>query len=367
VLARTLTIALVLAASVAGADPAAEKLFEDGRTALAAKQLDAACDAFRRSEALEARSGTLLNLADCEERRGHVATAWEGFVEAKALAARERDPSHPKEADLRAQEADHRAKVLIKRLPYLLIAVTRTDGLVLARDGVGVPEATWDHEVPVDPSTYELTASAPHHEGWSQHVTLAEGQHLRVEVPALVAVADPVATPPDRAPDRTPAVAAVERAPEPPATAAEPAIAYRIGAGLLTGTDTDTDWINGVRAVANVAPLGPGWVRVVPSVMYAKTTDPADPYHEIKTYAVGATLEYAYPLNRQLLAAGGLGFGADFDKDNYGNSSTNEWGCLRLSPTVVFGRFDVAVHYQLVRTSDRFVSLFEAGLDFFVW
>ena len=139
------------------------------------------------------------------------------------------------------------------------------------------------------------------------------------------------------------------------------------GAGLLTGTDTDTDWIYGGRLIANVAPLGPGWVRVVPSVMYAKSTDPADPYHELKTYAVGATFEYAYALNRQLLAAGGLGFGADFDRDNYGNSSTNEWGCLRLSPTVVFGRFDVAVHYQLVRTSDRFVSLFEAGLDFFVW
>jgi len=101
--------------------------------------------------------------------------------------------------------------------------------------------------------------------------------------------------------------------------------------------------------------------------MYAKSIDPADPYHELKTYALGATFEYAYPVNRQLLAAGGLGFGADFDKDNYGNSSTNEWGCLRLSPTVVFGRFDVAIHYQLVRTSDRFVSLFEAGLDFFVW
>jgi hypothetical protein len=146
-----------------------------------------------------------------------------------------------------------------------------------------------------------------------------------------------------------------------------PPLAYHIGAGLLTGTDTDTDWIYGGRLIANVAPLGPGWVRVVPSVMYATSIDPADVYHELKTYAVGATFEYAYPLNHQLLAAGGLGFGADFDRDNYGNSSTNEWGCLRLSPTVVFGRFDLGVHYQLVRTSDRFVSLFEAGLDFFVW
>jgi hypothetical protein len=362
VLARTLTIALVLAASVARADPAAEKLFEDGRTALAAKQLDVACDAFRRSEALEPRSGTALNLGDCEERRGHVASAWEAFVEAKPLAERERDVSHPKEADLRAKEADRRAKVLAPRLPYLLLAVTRTDGLQLARDGVAVPEATWDHEVPVDPRTFELTASAPHHTGWTKQITLVEGQHLRVEVPALEAIPD-AAPPPLPPPHTDPAIGVVAPAPEPVA----PVLAYRIGMGPLIGTDTDTDWVYGGRVIANIAPLGPGWVRVVPTLMYAKSIDPADQYHELKTYAFGGTLEYAYPITHELLAAGGLGFGADFDRDNYGNSSTNEWGCLRLSPTVVFGRFDVAVHYQLVRTSDRFVSLFEAGLDFFVW
>jgi len=355
VLARTSTIALVLAASrVATADPAAEKLFQDGRAALAAGQLDAACDDFRRSEELEARAGTLLNLGDCEERRKHVATAWAAFVDAKVVAERARDATA-------AKEADRRAKVLAPRLPYLLVAVTRTEGLELQRDGVAVPEAAWDHEVPVDPKAFELTATAPHHAKWSQQVTIAEGQHLRVDVPALVAIADPVVAPPPD-PEAHAPVAVVASSPAP-----APSFAYRFGAGLLTGTDTDSDWINGVRIVANAAPLGPGWVRVVPSLMYAKSIDPADPYHELKTYALGATFEYAYPVNRQLLAAGGLGFGADFDKDNYGNSSTNEWGCLRLSPTVVFGRFDVAIHYQLVRTSDRFVSLFEAGLDFFVW
>src|SRR4051812_39057002 len=95
-LARTLTIALVLAASVARADPAAAKLFDDGRAALEANQLDVACDAFRRSEALEPRSGTALNLGNCEERRKHIAAAWEAFVEAKGLAEREREGSSAK-------------------------------------------------------------------------------------------------------------------------------------------------------------------------------------------------------------------------------------------------------------------------------
>lgn len=363
-LARALTIALVLvAARVAVADPAAEKLFEDGRTALAAKQLDVACDAFRRSEALEPRVGTALNLGDCEERRNHIAAAWEAFTEAKTVAERDRDVVRAKAA---AKEAERRAAALAPRLPYLLIAVTRTDGLQITRDGEPVPEATWDHEVPIDPKTYSLTASAPHHSGWTQEITLVEGQHLRIEVPALVAdPVDPdkaVGKPLDKPGDTAPHDRVVAVAPEP-----ERSFAYRIGVGLLTGTDTDTDWINGFRVVANVAPLGPGWIRVVPSLMYAHNIDAMDQYHDIKTYAIGGTLEYAYPVNQQLLAAGGLGFGADIYRDNYGNPSTNEWGCLRLSPTFVFGRFDAAVHYQLVRTSDRFVNLFEVGLDFFAW
>ena len=362
-LARTLAITLVLTAAVASADPAAEKLFEDGRTALAANQLDAACDAFRRSEALEPRFGTLLNLGDCEERRNRIATAWEAFVEAKALAERDRDVS-AKEAAQRVKEADRRAKAVAARLPYLLLAVSHTDGLQVQRDGAPVPEAVWDHEVPVDAKAYELTASAPHHEGWTKQITIVEGQHLRVDVPALVAIPDPVAVH-DPAHDATRATKPVETVEHRAEDDAHPA--YHIGAGLLTGVSSDHDVIYGGRITANVAPLGPGWVRVVPSLMYTSSTDAIDPYRIYKTYAIGGTVEYAYPVNRQLLAAGGLGFGADLDKDNYGNSLTNEWGCLRLSPTVVFGRFDVAVHYQLVRTSDRFVNLFEVGLDFFVW
>src|SRR5262245_31877335 len=58
---------------------AAEALFEEGRSALAAGDLDLACARFRESNRLDPAVGTVLNLADCEEKRGKLATAWTLF------------------------------------------------------------------------------------------------------------------------------------------------------------------------------------------------------------------------------------------------------------------------------------------------
>jgi hypothetical protein len=54
---------------------AAEALFEQARAAMAAGSYDIACARFRDSDKLDPAVGTRFNLADCEERRGRVATA----------------------------------------------------------------------------------------------------------------------------------------------------------------------------------------------------------------------------------------------------------------------------------------------------
>jgi hypothetical protein len=347
----TLTIALLFAAHAANANPAAEKLFQDGRTALLDKEVDKACDAFRASEELEPRVGTLLNLGDCEEQRKRVASAWNVFIDARDLAAKVHDDRGPKAAA--------RAKALEPRLPYVTLAVQRVPGLVVQRDGADVALAEWDHEIPIDPRAYEIAASAPGYKPWSTRIDVVEGQHLHVDVPELVK--EPVAAVEVPHPDDHLLRTIVPVRPR-------PTVPYHIGVGILTGTDTDTDWINGVRVVLNAAPLGDGVIRVVPQVMYASTGGPNGQDEVLKTYAIGATIEYAYPITDRLVAAGGLGAGLDVLDDSYGNGTTNHgWGCLRLSPTFTFDRLNVGLHYQLVRTSDRFVSLFEAGIDFFVW
>ena len=78
---------VVIAASRAGAvPPAAQALFREGRQLMASGNTAEACDRFAQSYALEAASGTLLNLALCHEKLGKVATAWAEYREAAALA-----------------------------------------------------------------------------------------------------------------------------------------------------------------------------------------------------------------------------------------------------------------------------------------
>src|SRR6185369_2421775 len=47
------------------------------RAAMDRADFTAACEQFRASDKLDAAVGTELNLADCEEKRGHLASAWE--------------------------------------------------------------------------------------------------------------------------------------------------------------------------------------------------------------------------------------------------------------------------------------------------
>src|SRR5258708_29392092 len=70
----------------AGNKVAAEALFEDGRTLVAAGKFAEACPKFADSEKLDPSASTLLNLANCWEKVGRTATAWATYKEAASLA-----------------------------------------------------------------------------------------------------------------------------------------------------------------------------------------------------------------------------------------------------------------------------------------
>src|SRR5580704_6931738 len=61
-------------------DPAAaEVLFRQAREKIVAGDYGGACPLFKESLRLDPAPGTLLNLAECEERIGRLASAWEHF------------------------------------------------------------------------------------------------------------------------------------------------------------------------------------------------------------------------------------------------------------------------------------------------
>lgn len=207
----------MVSARRAGAQSAAaEALFDDGERLLKEGKVGEACDAFATSNKLEARAGTLLNLAMCREQNGQLATAWSAYKDA-----------HTRATDAKKQQfAADRAAALEPRLSYLTISVpdeSRIDGLALTRNGSPVDPALWNRSIPVDGGTYVIAGRAPGHEEWSTTVVVpVEKGKISVEVPRfkdlqkLVAAATPTPTPtPAATPNSEPAQVDEQDTPSP--------------------------------------------------------------------------------------------------------------------------------------------------------
>ena len=183
--------ALVLLAAPARAQnpAAAEALFEQARAAMAAGSYDIACARFRDSDRLDPAVGTRFNLADCEERRGRVATAWSLFRGVLSELAVDDD---------RRPIADERAKGLEARLPKLTLRRTADTppGVRVRVDGIELGEGSFDMPLPMDPGAHELSvaageAAAPE----LRRFALKEGEHRELPI-RLSGACAPAGVPP---------------------------------------------------------------------------------------------------------------------------------------------------------------------------
>lgn len=190
---------LVLPARAAAQEAAADALFDSARTAMARRDFDRACEQFRASDKLDPAAGTELNLADCEEKRGHLASAWELF----RMVEEKLSPN-----DERVTVAHGRAQALQARVPRLTLELAAdAPKNSTVRDGsVELGSATFGIPLPVEPGSHELVVSAPGFAARSFQIQLAEGEVRSLVVSPGAAPsppAMPLAVPASSSPART--------------------------------------------------------------------------------------------------------------------------------------------------------------------
>jgi hypothetical protein len=206
-------------------DAAAVRLFDEGRAAMERGDLDAACDRFRRSDTESPAAGAKLNLANCEEQRGRLASAWTLFhVALQALAP---------DDERRAVARQHIA-ALTPRVPRLTVVLAPgASANTRVRIGnVDVPPTSLGVSLPLDPGTYPVVVTSVSGASRAFSVTLTEGsREVRVAIPPKGEAPPPSnvgASPPAAPRDETPGPSDTRP------------LGYALGgvgvAGLLTGT-----------------------------------------------------------------------------------------------------------------------------------
>jgi hypothetical protein len=203
---------------------------------------DTACSRFRESDRLDPAVGTKFNLANCEEQRGRVATAWELF---RAVA--ETLP----ETDERRPIALERAETLHARLPRLTLRLAEgaPPETRAVRGGVELGVGAFGLPLPVDPGTIDIEVRAPGHENRRYTTELAEAAEMElvVEPGAPISTSAPAAPAPG--PEPAPA-----QSPQPLREATADSgddhrtLGYVLGGVGLVGV--------GVGAVAGIMALG---------------------------------------------------------------------------------------------------------------
>jgi len=161
-----------------------------GREAYKSDNFDSALDLFKKSYALEATPGTLLNIALTEEKLGRTASALQDFERVLSLL---------KPDDDRVPIAKEGVARVAIRAPRLKIARAagapptmsiRLDGAPLDANMVGV-------EQPLDPGKHVITTSVFGFEDRTYEITLTDGQRpttTAVEPGKRTLVAAPVVT-----------------------------------------------------------------------------------------------------------------------------------------------------------------------------
>lgn len=164
----------------------AEALFRQGQLLVNEGQVDEACLKFEESQRIDPSTGTLLNLADCHEKQGKLAMAWNEYS-AAVLAAR-RDQRADRVSF--AQERILAIEPKLSKLTILLPSSHEVEGLQIELDKTKVGRAALGMPLPIDSGAHILVVRAPGKQTWQSSFNVEPGPS-EVLIPKLVNQAEP--------------------------------------------------------------------------------------------------------------------------------------------------------------------------------
>jgi hypothetical protein len=183
------TLVLPAAVRAQEGDPAqAQALFVEGRASMEKGDYTEACAKFTKSLALVRRAGTLVNLAQCEEKQGKLLVAAKHWKEGIELL-----PAN----DERLAASKDRAADLARRIPRVSakLAGPAPAGASVTIDGTALSFDELAAGFAVDPGSHTVVLTVPGRPEQRMRVDLAEGQSSVVALAVMEAQAPPTQAP----------------------------------------------------------------------------------------------------------------------------------------------------------------------------
>lgn len=205
---------------------AAKQLFLRGREATKRNDCQSAIPLFRESYNLSPKPGTLLNLAECEEKLGMVADASKHFQDLLAQLP---------PTDSRVAIASDGISRLARRIPKLELSISPNAPaeLTVTIDGKKIEMPYQKLELPINPGKHIVEVAVTDRPNRVYEVNVAEGTTEKLVLEAASA-ASPAPTS-EPAPEAAPSASAAQSGPAPVLSSSTPAIS--IGPRRKTAED----------------------------------------------------------------------------------------------------------------------------------
>ena len=192
-----LAAAILLLAAPARADDAAaaKVLFDHGLDEMKLGHYPAGCSAILESYKRNPLAGALFTLAECEAKRGRIATAVKRYEEYVALFV---SLTRDKQARQHGRDAVSKEQigVLTAQMPRVTLLLTPAAGAVATLDGIPLEATALGGPLPVDPGEHVVFAQAPGRPPVQQRFTIDRWEQKTVALTLRPPPPAPETTPP---------------------------------------------------------------------------------------------------------------------------------------------------------------------------